>query len=58
MKGVTECHKLMQEHSEERKFVRMFIGSLTDKSIGVAASANANVTSLAMHAAMFGFLSQ
>lgn len=54
MKGVTECHRLMQENSHDRKSVRVFIGSLTDKSI--VASHSTNVTSMAFHAAMFGYL--
>jgi hypothetical protein len=54
MKGVTECHRLMQENSNDRRCVRLFIGSLTDRSI--VASQSTNVTSMAFHAAMFGYL--
>lgn len=55
-KGWAECHRLMTEHAGERKYVRVFIGSLTDKSFGAAAPSY--VTGLAMHAAMFGYLSK
>lgn len=56
MKGVTECHRLMIANCDERKYVRLFIGSLMDRSI-VAVQSN-NVTSMAFHAAMFGYLAQ
>jgi hypothetical protein len=56
MKGVTECHRLMTENSDDRQYVRIFIGSLTDKSI--MANNATNVTSMALHAAMFGYLAQ
>lgn len=56
MKGVSECHRLMTENCDDRQFVRIFIGSLTDKSIVVTKSTN--VTSMAFHAAMFGYLAQ
>ena len=54
MKGVTECHRLMQENNSDKACVRMFIGSLTDKNTIVTQSTN--VTSMAFHAAMFGYL--
>lgn len=55
MKGVTECHRLMQENNTDRACVRLFIGCLTDKNTIITQSTN--VTSMALHAAMFGYLS-
>jgi hypothetical protein len=54
MKGVTECHRLIAENCTDRQSVRVFIGSLTDKT--TIATQATNVTSMALHAAMFGYM--
>lgn len=50
-----DCQKLMEQHVGNRKFVRVAIGVLTDKTLIVASS---SVTSKALHAALFGCLGE
>lgn len=51
----------MQEYCDDRKYVRVFIGSLTDRTVTTRSNLLAegtHITGMALHAAMFGFLSQ
>ena len=53
-KGISECHKIMKENSEDRGVVRLVIGALTDKQVIKGHEKNANA--MGFHASMFGFL--
>ena len=57
-KAVVACHSLMREYAGDRQALRVIINCLTDKQLISASRGSNQATSIALHAAMFGVLSQ
>ncbi len=56
--GVTTCHQVIRENSEDRQALKIIISALTDKVIFVDPISEKNTTAIGIHAAMFGFLAE
>jgi hypothetical protein len=54
-KGVDQCHKMIEESSDDRQLLRVFMGALTDKTL---LTGQPKSMAIAFHASMFGFLAK
>jgi len=54
--GVVECHRMINHYSQDPKMLRIFISTLTDKTILQQDRDPKNHSAMGFHAAMFGYL--
>jgi len=54
-KGVDQCNKMIEESSDDRQVLRVFMGALTDKTL---LAGKPSSMAVAFHASMFGFLAK